>query len=464
MSRKRMRLNAVEMANPVQDNAGLWRYPNNKVDRYKDLDYWIELAKLLERGRFDSVFFADILGTYDVYRGSRDTALREGMYTPTNDPSFAIPAMAAVTEHLGFALTASLSYEHPYALARKMSTLDHLTDGRIGWNMVMSNLESAARNFGLDRQLEHDERYDRGDEYLDVVYKLWQQSWEDDSVEKDRDKRVYANPDKVHDIGHEGNYFRVPGIHLCEPSLQRTPVLFQAGSSNRGREFAAKHAECIFLNAMTEEETKFLVGDIRERAARYGRNPEDVLFFPKLNPVIGDTEEEALEKLQSYLAYSSPEGALSLLSVWIGTDFSKFGAQELLEFIQNGEKRSGTNYLLEFFARNEPDKEWRIEELAKFFAFGGVGSLVVGTPAQIADKLEQFMDNTGVDGFNIAYITRPGTFEEFIDKVVPELQRRGRMQTEYEQGTFRNKLFGQGDRLPPEHPGSRITWEEIRTS
>jgi len=455
MSKKRLRLNAVEMANPVQDNAGLWRYPGNDVTRYKDLDYWIELAKLLEQGKFDAVFFADLLGIYDVYEGKRNTALREGLYTPLNDPSFVIPAMAAVTEHLGFALTASMTYEHPYTLARKMTTLDQLTDGRIGWNIVASNLESAARNFGLKQQLSHDERYERGEEFLQVAYKLWEHSWEDDAVVRDAARGMYADPAKVHDIEHAGHYFNVPGIHLCEPSPQRTPVLFQAGSSERGRDFAAKHAECVFLNAMTEDETRYLVSDIRARAERYGRDPGKVLFFPKLNPVVGATEEEAQEKLRSYLEYSSPQGALALLSVWTGTDFSRFGADELLAFIQAGEQRQGSNYLQEFFQRSESGKQWTVEELARYFAFGGVGSVVAGTAEQIADRLEQFADATGVDGYNIAYAERPGTFTDFIESVVPELQRRGRVQTSYAKGTFRHKLFGDGDRLGADHPAQQ---------
>ncbi|MBP1996353.1 FMN-dependent oxidoreductase (nitrilotriacetate monooxygenase family) [Paenibacillus eucommiae] len=455
--KKRIRLNAVEMANPVQDNAGLWTYPDNRVDRYKDLDYWTELAQLLERGKFDAVFFADILGVYDVYQNSRDTAVREGLYLPINDPTYAVPAMAAVTEHLSFAVTVSLTYEHPYSLARKMSTLDHLTGGRMGWNMVTSNLESAARNYGLDKQIQHDERYDRGDEYLEVCYKLWQASWEEDAVVRDMANKMYTNPAKVHDIRHEGKYFKVPGIHLCEPSPQRTPVLFQAGSSDRGREFAAKHAECIFLNAMTVKETRFLVQDIRERAERNGRNPEDVLFFPKLNPVVAATEEEAQHQLRSFLEHSSTEGALSLLSAWVGMDFSKFGAEELLAFIRKGEERNSSTYLADFFGRNYADQAWSVDELAKYFAFGGVGSLIVGTPVQIADQLEAFVDETGVDGFNIAYITRPGTFESFIDLAVPELQRRERVQSVYEKGTFREKLFGKTSYLAPQHPGSRVT-------
>ncbi|SFB02376.1 FMN-dependent oxidoreductase, nitrilotriacetate monooxygenase family [Cohnella sp. OV330] len=461
---KRLRLNAVEMACPLQDNSGMWHLEDNQAERYKDLDYWIDLARLLERGRFDSVFFADILGVYDVYQGSRDTAVREGLYVPMNDPSYVIPAMAAVTEHLGFAVTSSITYDHPYSLARKMSTLDHLTGGRVGWNIVTSNLDSAARNFGLDAQIAHDERYDRGDEFLEVAYKLWEKSWEEGAVLRDRQSRVYADPSLVRDIRHHGRSFSVPGIHLSEPSPQRTPVLFQAGSSERGRDFAAQHAECVFLNAMTAEETRYLVQDVRARAAAYGRRPEEVLFFPKLNPIVGRTGEEAQSKLRGYLEAASAEGSLSLLSAWTGIDFSTFGADDLLGFIRRGEERNGSGYLAEFFSRRRDGGDWTREELAKYFAFGGVGSVVAGTPEEIADRLTAFADETGVDGFNIAYISRGETFREFVDLVVPELQRRGRVQTDYAPGTLRHKLFGEGARLPDSHPGSKITIEEeVRT-
>lgn len=460
---KQIRLNAVEMANPVQDNAGLWTYGDSGGAPYKDLNYWMDLARLLEESSFDALFFADILGVYDVYQNSRDTAIREGLYIPINDPSYAIPAMAAVTKHLGFVLTASLTYEHPYTLARKMSTLDHLTNGRMGWNMVTSNLTSAALNFGLDEQISHDERYERGEEYLDVCYKLWQSSWEADAVIKDKGKRIYADPAKVHAIQHEGQYFSVPGIYLCEPSPQRTPVLFQAGSSERGRAFAARHAECIFLNAMTAQETKYLVDDVRQRAEKYGRNPADLYFFPKLNPVVAATQEEAEDKLAHYLSHASTEGALCLLSAWTGMDFAKFNANELLAFIQKGEERNGSSYFSEFFGRNYSDQSWTKEELAKYFAFGGVGSLLVGTPAHISDQMEAFMEETGVDGFNIAYATRDETLRDFGSQVVPELQRRGRISKAYSSGTLREKLFGKSPYLPAEHPGGAAAWHIQQT-
>lgn len=453
MTKKRILLNAVEMASPLQDNPGLWAYPGNQSESYKDLSYWTDMAVRFEEAGFNAIFFADILGVYDVYKNTRDIAVRDALYFPINDPSYLIPAMALVTKKLGFVTTHSLTYEHPYSLARKMSTLDHLTKGRVGWNIVTSNLDSAAKNFGLTEQIPHSERYERGDEFLDVCYKLWEDSWEDDAVVKDKEKGMFTDPNKVHDINHEGKYFTVPGVHLCEPSPQRTPVLFQAGSSERGREFASEHAEGIFLNPLTVEETKFIVEDVRSRAKKAGRNPEDLLFFPKLTPIIGRTEEEAIAKYYELLEYTSAEGVLALVSTWTGIDFAKYGQEELLNFIKKSE--SGETYLVDYFRRSGDEKEWTVKELAKYFAFGGVGSLTIGTPEQVADKIELLVDEAGVDGFNISYIVRPQTYLDFIELVVPILKERGRLETTESEGTFRNKLFGKGSKLPKEHRGVR---------
>lgn len=453
MTKKRILLNAVEMASALQDNPGLWAHPANQSDRYKDLSYWTELAQLLEKANFSAIFFADILGVYDVYKNTRDIAVRDALYFPINDPSYLIPAMAQVTENLCFVTTNSLTYEHPYALARKMSTLDHLTDGRVGWNIVTSNLDSAAKNFGMDQQIPHSERYDRGDEFLEVCYKLWEDSWENDAVVKDTERGMYTDPSKVHDINHKGKYFNVPGVHLCEPSLQRTPVLFQAGSSERGREFAATHAEGIFLNPLSVEETKYIVDDVRLRAKQKGRNPEDLLFFPKLTPIIGRTEEEARKKYHELLEYTTTEGILALVSAWSGIDFSKFGPDELLEFIKKRE--SGETYLIDYFRRSSKEQDWTIKDLANYFAFGGIGSLTIGTPEQIADKMELLVDEAGVDGFNISYILRPDTYHDFVNLVVPILKERGRLKTDSGNGTFRDKLFKKGSHLNDAHPGKK---------
>ena len=269
-------LNAFEMSCVTHQAPGLWRHPDNRADEYHRLDYWIDLAKLLERGGFDAVFLADVLGVYDVYRDSVAPALRDAAQVPVGDPLLQIPAMAAVTERLGFGVTVATTYAQPYALARTLTTLDHFTGGRIGWNVVTSYLASAARNLGLGDQIAHDDRYGIADEFLDVVYKLWEGSWEDGAVLRDRDTGVFTDPEKVHPIDHRGEHFDVPGIHLGEPSPQRTPVIFQAGASPRGQEFAARHGEAIFINGLAPELTRRTTDGIRDKARAAGRDGDDV--------------------------------------------------------------------------------------------------------------------------------------------------------------------------------------------
>ena len=199
---KQIRLNAFDMNCVGHQSPGLWTHPRDRSDRYNTLDYWVELAKLLERGKFDALFLADVLGVYDVYRGSPDAAIANAVQVPVNDPLLLIPAMAYVTRNLGFGVTCAVSYEHPYTLARRFSTLDHLTGGRIGWNVVTGYLNSAAKGIGLARQPEHDTRYEIAEEYMQIVYKLWEGSWEDEAVLRDRARRVFARPEKVHRIQH----------------------------------------------------------------------------------------------------------------------------------------------------------------------------------------------------------------------------------------------------------------------
>src|ERR1700760_489573 len=286
MSRE-IRFNAFDMNCVGHQSPGLWAHPRDRSWQYKDLEYWVELAEILERGKFDSLFIADVLGVYDVYRSNLDAALRNSTQIPVNDPLQLVPAMALVTKHLGFGLTASLSFEHPYTFARRLSTLDHLTKGRAGWNIVTSYLDSGAKNIGLGGQSAHDDRYDVADEYMEVCYKLWEGSWEDDAVLRDRQRRIFADPTKVHPIAHEGRYFKVPGVHLCEPSPQRSPVIYQAGASSRGRQFAAEHAEAIFTAAPTKEILKETVADVRRRAREAGRDPEQIRIYNLLTAITG---------------------------------------------------------------------------------------------------------------------------------------------------------------------------------
>jgi FMN-dependent oxidoreductase (nitrilotriacetate monooxygenase family) len=439
---KRIYLNAFDMNCIGHQSPGLWSHPTDQSDRYTDLDYWVDLAKLLEKGRFDGIFLADVLGVYDVYKGNQDAAVASAVQVPANDPLLLISAMAHATKHLGFGVTYSLTYEQPYMLARRFSTLDHLTKGRIAWNIVSSYLDSAARNLGLDQLPPHDERYEIAEEFLEVCYKLWEGSWEEGAVVRDKQKGIYADPDKVHEIGHDGKYFRVPGTHLCEPSPQRTPVLYQAGASSRGREFAAKHAECVFTAGPTAEIVKRGVQDLRKKVKEQGRNSEDVLVFTVFTPIIGKTEEEAQLKYEELQKYVSYEGALALLGGWTGIDFSQYEPDQYVEYIESNAIQSA----VEVFTKADPKKKWTVKEIATFAGIGGRGPIVVGTPEQVADELEYWVNEAGVDGFNIAYTLAPGSFEEFVELVVPILQERGLVQKEYEAGTYREKIFGNGQR------------------
>lgn len=460
---KRIYFNAFHMNCVVHQSPGLWVRDDDKMDRYTDLDTWVKLARLLERGKFDALFLADVIGVYDVYRDNREAALTQAAQVPVNDPMVLIPAMAYATEHLGFAFTSSVLQCHPFAFARTISTLDHLTKGRIAWNIVTSYLESAGRSFGQPGLPEHDERYDIGDEYLAVCYKLWEASWQDDAVVKDRQRGIYADPSKVHDVRHNGKYFRVHGCHLAEPSPQRTPVLYQAGASPRGRRFAAEHAEGVFISAPSPQAVGAYIRDTRAAAAKRGRQPEDIVFSTYLKVITGGTEAEARRKYEDFFEQVSYEGALALLSGWSGIDFGRYDPDQELEYVETNAVRT----LMQMFAKTDTTRRrWTMRDLAKYVGIGGGGPVLVGAPEQIADALQDWIA-VGVDGFNLAYAITPGTFEDFVDGVVPVLQQRGMMQRAYQDGTFREKLFGQGRaRLAAPHPAAlaRRALDEGRVS
>ncbi|MEP9381778.1 LLM class flavin-dependent oxidoreductase [Nocardioides sp. KR10-350] len=450
MNRKRIHLNAFDMTCVGHQAPGLWRHPEDQSWRYKSLGYWTELARLLERGRFDSLFIADVLGLYDVYRDGPEDAVRSAAQVPNNDPTGAVSAMAAVTEHLGFGITVSLTYEQPYSFARRMSTLDHLTEGRVAWNIVTSYLESAARNLGLVRQVPHEERYAVGEEFLEVCYKLWEGSWEDDAVVRDAARGTFADPAKVHPIEHKGTYFEVPGIFLSEPSPQRTPVLFQAGASPTGRAFAAGHAEAVFVTATRPELLRTYVDDVRRLAGESGRDPESVKIFTLVTIVTAPTDEEAEAKHADYRRYVDLDGALTLYGGWSGLDLSGYDPDEPLEYVETEAVRSA----VEAFSRADPDRTWTPREIAEWVGIGGMGPVIVGGPERVADELERWIDESGADGFNVAYAVTPGSFVDLVDLVVPELQRRGRVRTDYDGDTLRESLYGPGQqRLRSDHPG-----------
>jgi FMN-dependent oxidoreductase (nitrilotriacetate monooxygenase family) len=269
---------------------GLWRHPDDESSDFNNIHHWIKLAKLLESAKFHGIFIADVLGGYDVYQGPRNlsSAIKSGAQWPVNEPLALVPAMAAATESLGFGVTIATTYEQPYHLARRLSTVDHLTGGRVGWNIVTGYLDSAARNLGATEQLEHDERYAIAEEYLRVMYKLWQSSWRDDAVVLNRDTGVYSDPERIREINHIGKYYQVPGPHICQPSPQCTPLLLQAGTSKSGKAFASQHAEAIFVAGHSPAVVAKHIVDIRQQAEeKFGRDPKTIKFLALICPIIG---------------------------------------------------------------------------------------------------------------------------------------------------------------------------------
>lgn len=449
---KQIRLNAFDMNCVVHQSPGLWTHPRDRADRYNTLEYWTDLARILERGKFDAVFLADVLGIYDVYKASPDTALEQAVQVPVGDPLMVIPAMALVSEHLGFGVTCALSYELPYPFARRMSTLDHLTRGRIGWNVVTGYLNSAARGMGMAEQHEHDTRYEIAEEYMQAVYQLWEGSWEEEAVLRDRAGRRFADPARIHRIRHEGKYYTVDAIHLCEPSPQRTPVLYQAGASTRGRQFAAEHAECVFINGPSKRVIASIVADIRRRATSVGRDPREILIFTMMTIITAPTRKQAEEKLAEYRCHVSETGALALMSGWTGLDFGALGLDDPVRFQEKGAMSSA----LEVFTIADPSRVWTVREIAAHAAIGGRGPVVVGSAEEVAREMEAWVRGTDVDGFNLAYAVTPETFADVADLVVPILQARGLYKRDYAPGTLREKLYGPGRaRLPADHPAAR---------
>jgi long-chain alkane monooxygenase len=448
-----MRLLAFDFQGPAHLSAGLWRHGQDRGARYTDLRYWTDYARMLEQAGFDGIFFADTVGYHDVYEGSAEAALADGAQIPANDPFLVVSAMASVTENLGFGLTGSTSYEHPYALARRFTTLDHLTGGRVGWNLVTSYADSAARNLGTGQQVPHDERYDMAAEYLEVCYKLWESSWEDHAVVCDPSSGVYADPARVHDIGHQGRYFNVPGFFLCEPSPQRTPVIFQAGGSSKGRALAAASAEAVFVNATSRAGLKRQVDTLRRLAAEAGRDPESVKVLQMLNVVCAPTDEAAHAKYESYRKLVSFSGAMARYSGWTGLDMSQFDPDVPFKQV----KTNAGQTMVDLFSKMDPDKEWTPRDIADFIGIGGTGPTIVGSPTTVADELTAWMDETGIDGYNLAHAVKYQDIADFIELVVPELQRRGAMWSEYAGSTLREKLYGAGQvRLRHDHPGHQF--------
>ncbi|KAL4880255.1 luciferase-like domain-containing protein [Aspergillus karnatakaensis] len=463
-SSKKWILNAFSMSSPTHVAPGLWRHPRNQTHRYKEISYWIELAKLLD-GNFHALFIADMLGVYDVYNGPENIreVLPGAAQFPISDPSLPIAAMAAVTKSLSFGVTASTTYENPFLLARRYSTLDHLTNGRIAWNVVTSYLASAAKNLGLEQEVSHDERYEIADEFLEVVYKLLEGSWRDDAVVLDNDLKAYTHPDRVRRIDHRGKYFNVAGPHLIEPSRQRTPFIFQAGASKAGKTFATKHAEAMFLPGMHIESVKKNVNDIRQTAVEQGRDEKGLKLIVGMLIIVDETDELAQKKYDEYLSYANLDGSLALFGGWTGEDLGKYADDDNFEFTGPGAIQSIVSSWRATIPGSEGIK-WTKKRVAQELALGGPHPRAIGSAKTVADILERWIAETDVDGFNVSYAVGPGDLEDVIKFLIPELKARGVFwdSTAAEGKTTRENYLGsefaKTSRLSSDHPGAKYKW------
>ena len=439
-------LGAFEINQVNLTSQGLWAHPDQETYRYKDLNYWIDLAKLLERGRFDFMFLADSYGYPNLSGQVPAVAIEQAVEIPNNDPMLLIPAMAAATDRLSFVVTASTTYEHPYANARRMATLDHLTQGRIGWNVVTTSMAVVSELFGQD-PIPHDERYVRAQDFLDLSYKLLEGSWDDDAVLVDKDRRIYADPEKLREVHHDGKYFRCDGYFSSEPSPQRTPVLFQAGASDTGRDFGATNAEVVFLHGRDANMLREQVDDVRARSLQAGRPEGMIKTVAGLSVITASSRAAAEHKLDSYLSYVNPAAARAYFGAMTGIDLEALDPDAPLSDVRtDGSHTSVRRY------RNEKVRE----ATADFIRYGMRELIVRGTPQQVVEQIGELVESTGLDGFLYTPFLTPGSYQEFADEVTPALQDAGLL-AEPSNGTFRESLFPESaGHLPQSHPAHAV--------
>ena len=425
---------------------GLWRAPEARNHDFNSLRHWTSLAAQVDAAGYDLLFFADVFGLRQTWNGNWRKAVEGGIQIPVNDPSVLASALAAATDHLGIVFTSSIVQDHPFDFARRMSSLDHYTDGRLGWNIVTSFNQNMFRSFGHEGTLAHDERYEWANEYVDVVYKLWEGSWDDDALVQDKAAGIHSDPAKIHKINHVGKRYGVEGPHFSSPSPQRTPVLFQAGSSPAGQLFSARNAEGVYISSPNPAAAYGLTSETRALAAANGRNPEDITFAQGLSFVIGDTHAEAVRRNDELKRYLDLEGialhALGDAGVDGGSLSLDTPISELGEF-------TGIKSFIRWASESSGNAEPTIRDMA--WVLEGANR-VVGTAEEIADQLEEWRE-AGVDGINVYHATVPGSFTETADRLFPTLRERGLISTD-KSGTLRHKLLGRGDRLPDSHPAA----------
>ncbi|MBN9562676.1 MAG: LLM class flavin-dependent oxidoreductase [Alphaproteobacteria bacterium] len=427
--RRQLRLGAF--MRPVSIHTAAWRYPGAFPDANFNIQHLVRFAQTLERGKFDAFFMADHLAVLNMPMA----ALKRSATVTSFDPPTLLPALAMVTRHLGLIATASTTFEEPYHVARRFASLDHLSGGRAGWNIVTTSNPDAALNFGLEEHVEHDERYRRGREFFDVVTGLWD-SWADDAFIRDVANGIYFDPAKLHVLNHKGKYFSVRGpLNVARP-IQGWPVIVQAGASEAGRQIAAETAEVIFASSRTLTEGQEFYADVKGRMEKLGRSRDHMKILPGALVVVGDTVEEARAKRAKLDSLVHPDSGIASLSIALGHDASGFDLDgPLPEIPETNASQSGRERVVSL-ARREG---LTVRQLAQ--RAGGYGGLsMVGTPATIADTMQEWLESEASDGFNVMFPYLPEGLDDFVERVVPELQRRGIFRREYEGQTLRENL------------------------
>ncbi|SDB52944.1 LLM class flavin-dependent oxidoreductase [Belnapia rosea] len=429
MSQRQLKLGAF--MRPVSIHTGAWRYPGAFPDANFNFNHYKRFIRTLERGRFDAFFMADHLALLNM----PVEALKRSHTVSSFDPLTLLPALAAVTEHIGLIATASTTYNEPYHIARKFASLDHISGGRAGWNLVTTSNPDAALNFGQDEHMAHGERYQRAREFFDVVTGLWD-GWADDALIRDVESGIFFDPERVRPLNHTGPEFKVRGpLNVARP-IQGWPVIVQAGASEAGKQVAAETAEAVFAGVGTLADGQRLYADIKGRMPALGRDPDHLKILPGAFVVVGETLAEARAKrdhLDSLVHYDS---AIASLSIALGTDASAFDPDRPLPPIPDtNQSKSGRERAIALAER----EGLTVRQLAQ--RLGGYGGLaMVGTPSMIADEMEAWLEGRASDGFNVMFPWLPGGLDEFVDQVVPELQRRGLFRREYEGRTLRENL------------------------
>ena len=421
--------------NPTGHHVASWRHPQAQADAGVNFEHFVEITRTAERGKMDMIFLADNVSVRDAHP---DALARSAQYIANFEPITLIAALAAMTKHIGIVATASTSYNEPFHVARKFASIDHISHGRAGWNLVTSGVVSDAYNFSRDEHYEHGVRYNRADEFAKVVTGLWD-SWDDDAFIRDKDSGLFLDPAKMHRLDHKGEWFKVRGPLNVPRSPQGWPVIVQAGGSEDMIQVAAKYAEVIFCAPLSLEQSAKFYKEIKGRLAQHGRTPDAMKIMPGLSPIVGRTMEEAEEKQRYMDSLTHPVVAREILSLILGNmDLSDYDMDAPMPQL-TPDKTMGQsifNHVMEIAKTGN----LTLRQTAQVVA-GARGKFVVkGTPEHVADVMEDWFRKDACDGFNIMPPYLPGALDDFVDMVIPELQKRGLFRTEYEGRTLRDNL------------------------